>query len=200
VKIGFIGAGSIAQAVGTHLAKVGHDVMISNSRGPDSLTALATPLGLTAGTVKEAVDHEVVFLAVPWSKVPGALRAAGPLTDRVVVDTTNPLEAPTFTKADLGGRTSSEVVADLVPHAKVIKAFNHMTPESYGDGPAAGGGHKVLFHSSDHPDAHTVIAALIESLDYVPINLGTLAAGGALHEFPGGPLPARTFIELLPTA
>lgn len=200
MKIGFIGAGNIAQAVGAQLVKVGHDVMISNSRGPDSLTAVTTPPGLTAGTVEQAADHEVVFLAVPWSKVPGAMRAAGSLTDSILVDTTNPLEAPTFTKADLGGRTSSEVVADLVPDAQVIKAFNHMTPESYGEGPTAGGGRKLLFHSSDHADAHIVIAALIESLDYTPINLGTLAAGGALHEFPGGPLPARTFIELLPTA
>jgi predicted dinucleotide-binding enzyme len=120
------------------------------------------------------------------------------LTDRVLVDTTNPLEAPTFTKADLGGRTSSEVVAELAPNAQVIKAFNHMTPESYNDGALTSGGRKLLFHSSDHPDAHAVIAALIESLDYTPINLGALASGGALHEFPGGPLPARTFVEILP--
>ncbi len=200
MKIGFIGAGNIAQAVGTQLAAIGHDVTISNRRGTDTLAALATPLGLTAGTVAEAADHEVVFLAVPWSKVPAALNAAGDLTDRILVDTTNPLEAPTFTKADLGGLTSSEVIANLAPAAQVIKAFNHMTPESYAEGPIVSGGRKLLFHSSDHPDAHIVIAALIESLDYTPINLGTLAGGGALHEFPGGPLPARTFVEYIPTA
>lgn len=199
MKIGFIGAGDIARAVGTQLAKAGHEVTISNSRGPDSLAAIAAPLGLTAGTVEEAADHEVVFLSVPWSKVPSALRAAGDLTDRIVVDTTNPLEAPTFAKADLGDLTSSEVVAGLAPNAQVIKAFNHMTPESYGEGPGVAGGRKLLFHSSDHPDAHVVVAALIESLGYVPINLGTLAGGGALHEFPGGPLPARTFLEIAPT-
>lgn len=200
MKIGFIGAGNIAQAVGTQLAAVGHDVTISNSRGGDTLAALAAPLSLTAGTVAQAADHEVVFLTVPWGKVPAALDAAGDLTDRILVDTTNPLEAPTFTKADLGGLTSSEVIANLAPTAQVIKAFNHMTPESYADGPVVSGGRKLLFHSSDHPDAHTVIAALIESLDYTPINLGTLAGGGALHEFPGGPLPARTFIEYIPTS
>lgn len=198
MKIGFIGAGAIAQAVGHQLAKVGHDVTISNSRGPETLAGVADSLGLTAGAVEQVADHEVVFLAVPWSKVPGALHAAGDLTDRILVDTTNPLEAPTFTKADLGGRTSSEVVAGLVPAAQVIKAFNHMTPESYSEGALASGGRKLLFHSSDHPDAHTVVAALIESLDYTAINLGTLATGGALHEFPGGPLPARTFVEVLP--
>jgi 8-hydroxy-5-deazaflavin:NADPH oxidoreductase len=198
MKIGFIGAGAIAQAVGHQLVKVGHDVMISNSRGPGTLTPIAGSLGLTAGTVEQAADHEVVFLAVPWSKVPGALQAAGDITDRILVDTTNPLEAPTFTKADLGERTSSEVVADLAPNAQVIKAFNHMTPESYSEGALASGGRKLLFHSSDHPNAHTVVAALIESLDYTPINLGTLATGGALHESPGGPLPARTFVEILP--
>jgi len=198
MDIGFIGAGAIAQAVGHQLAKVGHDVAISNSRGPDTLTTMAAPLGLIAGTVAEAADREVVFLAVPWSKVPDALMAARDLTDRILVDTTNPLEAPAFTKADLGGRTSSEVIADLAPNSQVIKAFNHMTPESYSHGAVASGGRKLLFHSSDHADAHFVIAALIESLDYIPINLGALAAGGALHEFPGGPLPSRTFVEILP--
>lgn len=200
MKIGFIGAGNIAQAVGTQLAKVGHEVTISNTRGPHALATTAARLGLTPGTVEQAADHEVVFLAVPWSKVPAALRAAGELTDRILVDTTNPLEAPTFTKADLGGLTSSEVVANLATDAQVVKAFNHMTPESYGEGSTVEGSRKLLFHSSDHPDAHVVIAALIESLDYTPINLGTLAAGGVLHEFPGGPLPARTFVEILPTA
>ena len=82
MKIGFIGAGDIAKAVGTQLAKAGHEVVVSNSRGPDSLAAIAAPLGLTAGTVEEAAEHEVVFLSVPWSKVPSALRAAGDLTDR----------------------------------------------------------------------------------------------------------------------
>jgi 8-hydroxy-5-deazaflavin:NADPH oxidoreductase len=196
MNIGFIGAGAIARAIGTKLATVGHDVTISNSRGSGTLTALATSLGLTAGSVAEACDRDVVYLAVPWSKVPAALAAAGDLTDRILVDTTNPLEAPTFVKADLGGLTSSEVIAELARGAQVIKAFNHMSPESYDEGSDLAGGRKVLFHSSDHSEAHAAVAALIESLGYVPINLGALAGGGALHEFPGGPLPSRTFVEI----
>src|SRR5689334_22264854 len=130
MQIGFIGAGGIAQAIGGQLAKAGHDVTLSNSRGPESLATVAAALQVSAGTVAQAADNEVVFLAVNWTKNPVALQAAGDLTGRVLIDTTNPIEAPHFTKFDLGGRTSSEVVADLATGAHVVKAFNHMAPAS----------------------------------------------------------------------
>ncbi len=198
MKIGFIGAGAIAQAVGAQLASVGHDVVLSNSRGPETVAPLTVSSQLEAATVEQAADREVVFLAVNWSKIPVALHAAGDLSGRILVDTNNPLEAPDFVKADLGGRTSSEVVADLADGARVVKAFNHMAPASYTAGPWRNGAPQLLFHSSDHEDAHRVARGFIEQLGYVPINLGTLAIGGALHEFPGGPLSARTFVELNP--
>jgi predicted dinucleotide-binding enzyme len=198
IRIGFIGAGDLAQAIGGQLASAGHDVTLSNSRGPASLAATAAALGVSAGTVAAAAANPVVFLAVNWTKNSAALSAAGDLTGRILVDTTNPIEAPHFVRYDLAGRTSSEIVADLAPGAHVVKAFNHMTPASFRDGPRVDGAPKVLFHSSDYADAHQVAAALIEGIGYVPINLGPLISGGLLHEHPGGPLPARTFVEVRP--
>ncbi|MDF2829382.1 MAG: oxidoreductase coenzyme F420-dependent [Mycobacterium sp.] len=198
MKIGFIGAGAIAQAIGAQLARAGHRVILSNSRGPATLADVVRAPNLAAGTPDEAGAQEAVFLAVNWSKIPAALGAAGDLSGRVLIDTTNPLEAPDFVKADLGGRTSSEVVGAQAAGAHLVKAFNHMTPASYLSGPRRGGAPKLLFHSSDHDDAHDIAAALITDLGYMPIDLGPLAIGGALHEFPGGVFASRTFVELTP--
>lgn len=193
MKIGFIGAGMIGKAVSTQLAKAGHDVLVSNSRGPESLRDTFEPLGVTVGTVDEAVARDVVFLAVAWRNIPAALGGVD-LSGKILVDTNNPIVMPGFTRADTGGKTSSEVIADLAPGAHVVKAFNHMLFSSYDDGPMVDGSPKLLFHSSDHDDAHSVAETLISDLGYVPINLGALVAGGALHESPG-PLAGRTFVE-----
>lgn len=193
MKIGFIGAGMIGKAVSTQLAKAGHDVLVSNSRSPESLKETFAPLGISVGTVQEAASRDVVFIAVAWRDIPAALDGID-LSGKIVVDTNNPIIMPGFTRADTGGKTSSEVIADLAPGAHVVKAFNHMLSTSYDEGPLVDGAPKVLFHSSDHDDAHTLAKTLIEELGYVPINLGSLVTGGALHESPGA-LAGRVFVE-----
>lgn len=193
MNIGFIGAGMIGKAVSTQLAKAGHDVLISNSRGPETLTETFEPLGISVGTPAEAAARDVVFVAVAWRDIPAALGAVD-LSGKILVDTNNPIIMPGFTRADTGGKTSSEVIEELAPGAKVVKAFNHMLSTSYDDGPTVDGAPKVLFHSSDHDDAHAVAAQLIEDLGYVAINLGGLVTGGVLHESPGA-LAGRVFVE-----
>lgn len=197
MTVGFIGTGAIGGAVSALLASTGQRVVVSNSRGPASLQATAAKLGptVTAGTAVEAAEAHVVFVSVPWSKVPAALGAVPEWTGKILVDTTNPLEAPTFRKADLGGRTSSEVVATHAPGARVVKAFNHLTPASYAD-PRPLGGRRLLFVSGDSATAKSAVLDLIEPTGFVAIDLGGLADGGRLHEFPGGPLPARNFVEI----
>ncbi|WP_445168852.1 NADPH-dependent F420 reductase [Mycolicibacterium sp. Dal123E01] len=193
MKIGFIGAGMIGKALSTQFAKAGHDVVVSNSRGPESLRETFEPLGVSTGTVADAVARDVVFLAVAWRNIPAALESVD-LSGKTLVDTNNPIVMPGFTRADTGGRTSSEVIADLAPGAHVVKAFNHMLSTSYDEGAVVDGAPKVLFHSSDYDDAHAVAQTLIADLGYVPINLGELITGGALHESPG-PLAGRVFVE-----
>ena len=193
MKIGFIGAGMIGRAVSAQLAQAGHDVLVSNSRGPESLREIFEPLGVTVGTVGEAAARDVVFLAVAWPDIPAALKGVD-LSGKIVVDTNNPIVMPGFTRADTDGKTSSEVIADLANGAHVVKAFNHMLATSYDEGPLVDGAPKLLFHSSDHADAHAVARSLIEDLGYVPVDLGALITGGALHESPG-PLAGRVFVE-----
>ena len=193
MKIGFIGAGMIGKAVSTQLAKAGHDVLVSNSRGPESLRDTFEPLGISVGTIDDAAARDVVFLAVAWRDIPAALGGLD-LSGKILVDTNNPITMPGFVRADTGGKTSSEVIADLAQGAHIVKAFNHMLSTSYDEGPLVNGAPKVLFHSSDYDDAHAVAESLIQDLGYVPINLGALATGGALHESPG-PLAGRVFVE-----
>ncbi|QOZ06586.1 NADPH-dependent F420 reductase [Bradyrhizobium sp. CCBAU 51765] len=195
--IGIIGAGNIGRAIAQALARNGIAVTLSNSRGPDSLATTVAELGplVTAGTREEAASKEIVFVAVNWSKLPDALAGLPPFGGRIVVDANNPIEAPLFKPAELGGRASSEVFADLVPGARVVKAFNHLLPELLTADPAGEGGRRVLFYSGDEAGAKAAVGTLIEQLGFFGIDLGSLAIGGRLTQFPGGPLPALNLVK-----
>ena len=116
---------------------------------------------------------------------------------RIVVDANNPVEAPLFKPADLGGRVSSAVFADLAPGARVVKAFNHLRAEVLAADPRSHGGQRVLFYSGDDTAAKGEIAALIERLGFAGIDLGPLEVGGRLAQFPGGSLPNQNLIKII---
>lgn len=195
--IGIIGAGNIGRAIARAFARKGIATTLSNSRGPESLATAVADIGrlVTAGTREEAAAKDIVFVAVNWSKLPGALAGLPPFGGRIVVDANNPIEAPLFKPAELGGRASSEVFADLVPGARVVKAFNHLLSELLAADPTTDGGKRVLFYSGDDAGAKTAIGALIEQLGFFGIDLGSLAIGGRLTQFPGGPLPALNLVK-----
>src|SRR6266480_89164 len=101
-----------------------------------------------------------------------------------------------FKPVDLKGRVSSEVVADLLPGARVVKAFNHLRAEVLAGDPRADGGRRVLFYSGNDNAAKAEVAALIDRIDFVGIDLGSLAVGGKLAQFPGGPLPNQNLVKV----
>jgi predicted dinucleotide-binding enzyme len=197
MSIGIIGAGSIGGAFALALARARIKAIISNSRGPVSLQHLAAELGpsITAGTREEAARADVVLVAVNWSKLPSALSGLPPWNGRIVIDANNPIEAPLFKPVDLQGRASSEVFADWVPGARVVKAFNHLPPTLVAGDPRAEGGRRVLFYSGDDADAKAAVATIIERLGFFGLDLGSLAIGGRLVQFPGGPLPTHNFVR-----
>ena len=131
MTIGIIGSGAIGTAFARTLARAGIAATISNSRGPDSLKDLVRELGpsIKAGTREEAACADIVFVAVNWTKLPAALAGLRDWGGRIVIDANNPIEAPLFKPVDLQGRVSSQVVADLVRGARVVKAFNHLRAE-----------------------------------------------------------------------
>ncbi|CAN7674019.1 NADPH-dependent F420 reductase [Bosea sp. LjRoot90] len=196
-SIGIIGAGQIGTAFARTLAKAGIPATIANSRGPDSLVGLVRELGpvITAGTREQAAAADIVLVAVNWSKLPAALSGLPDWSGRIVIDANNPIEAPLFKPAELNGRSSSEIVAGLVPGARLVKAFNHLLAKLLESDPRAEGGSRVLFLSGDDAAAKAEVAGLIDRLGFFGIDLGPLAIGARLAQFPGGPLPVLNLVK-----
>lgn len=196
-SIGIIGAGNIAQGFAGHVAKAGYPVIISNSRGPESLADLVSTLGhgIKAGTVTDAAQADVVLLALPWQHLKEGLAGSPAWKGRIVIDATNFIVFPEFKPADLGDKTSSEVVAELVPGARVVKAFNTLDAAILAADPHEAGGQRVLFFSGDDKDAKETVGQLIKAIGFAGIDLGGLVSGGKLQQF-GGPLPSHNLIKL----
>jgi predicted dinucleotide-binding enzyme len=204
MKIGFIGAGPGAQTIAKHALAAGHQVVLSNSRGPESLAALVAELGsgAAAGTAKEAAEQDFVVLAVKWWDVQAALFSVGDWKGRILVDTSNRIASIQPLKlGDISGRTSSEIVADLAPGAKVVKAFNTV-PMSWISDFSSSKPKTAMFVSGDDAGAKKVVSDFIEEIGFYSLDLGSLAEGGRLQQT-GGPLVGvnLTFKErfVLPT-
>lgn len=196
-SIGIIGAGNIGRAIAGAFARNGIAATLSNSRGPESLADTIAAIGptITAGSREDAAAKDIVFVAVNWSKLPAALAGLPAFGGRIVVDANNPIEAPLFKPADLNGRTSSEIVAGMVPGARVIKAFNHLLAPLLVADPRREGGRRVLFYSGDDAGAKAEFGALIDRLGFFGIDLGALEIGARLVQFPGGPLPTLNLVK-----
>lgn len=198
MNIGIIGAGGIGLVFAAQAAKAGYEVILSNSRGPQSLIEIAQQLGrkVKAGTREEAASADVVVVAVQWQQLSSALAGLPAWNGRIVIDTTNPIVQPGFRVAELGDKTSSEVVASLVPGARAVKTANTLPPTLLGAEPSQAGGRRVLFVSGDDVEAKTDVSNILQKLGFATIDLGGLATGGRLQQFPGGPLPALNLVKL----
>ncbi len=198
MTIGIIGAGLIGAAFARRLAHANLPAILSNSRGPDSLADIVADIGgsTRAGTREEAAAQDLVLVAVNWSKLPTALRGLPDFGGRIVIDANNPIEAPTFQPADLHGRLSTEVFADYVPGARVVKAFNHLPAALLAEDPCAAGGRRVLFFAGSDAPAKAEVADLIERLGFHGIDLGLLNEGGRTISVPGGALTIQNLIRL----
>ena len=197
MTIGIIGAGNIGLAVATTLARAGIAAIIANSRGPDSLKESVQHLStIEAGTREEAARANVVLIAVNWTKLPAAVAGLPAWHGRIVIDANNPVEAPLFKRVELHGLVSSQVVAELVKGARLLKAFNHLRAAILVSDPRTEGGRRVLFYSGDDQSAKAEVGALIDRIGFAGIDLGPLALGGKLTQFPGGPLPNQNLVRI----
>ena len=188
--IGIIGAGRLGQAMATTALRAGRNVMLANSRGPGTLNSViaSLPDGASAGTVEQAAGARLVVLGVPW---PNVRDAVGGLTwsGQVVLDATND-----FSGGDPDGRTSSEVVAELLPGARVVKAGNTLGAPVLAADPHNAGGQRVMFVSGDDPDAKSAVVQLFEDAGFFTVDLGGLVAGGRMQQI-GGPLSGLNLIR-----
>jgi predicted dinucleotide-binding enzyme len=177
-SVGIIGAGRLGQAMARTALRAGRSVVIANSRGPESLASVVSALGdgVSAGTVDEAASAGIVVVAVPWDRVPEAVQGLN-WDGQVVIDATNDWGAD-----DLQGRTSSELVADLVAGARLVKAANTLGADVLGSDPHEACGDRVIFISGDDADAKADVVALFQDAGFAAIDLGDLATGGAMQQ------------------
>jgi predicted dinucleotide-binding enzyme len=195
MKVAVIGAGRMGTALTKLMVEAGHEVVLSNSRGPESLADLVAVIGgacIAADVVDAVADADVVVLATPWPNTQQAVAVVPDWTGKLVVDTTNNRRAPgPDGLIDIGGRISSEVVASYVPGARVVKAFNvnpiPMMAAALGSG---AGENNAVYIAGDDADAKADVAKLIASIGGEAIDTGDLHTGGRLQAT-GGPLSGR---------
>jgi predicted dinucleotide-binding enzyme len=181
MRIGILGTGNMADALGGQWIRRGHQVRIGG-RDLGRAAALARRIGASAGTLSEAAAFgDLLLLAVAYDAVPAVLSEAGALPGKVVVDCTNPLVPGRLTLAT-NGRSAAEQVADRAPEARVVKAFNlchvdvwRMTP------PVFAGRALAVPVCGDDPEAVGAVASLVDDIGCHPINAGGLERAGLLE-------------------
>lgn len=180
--IGFIGSGHIGSTLARLAIAAGNDVVMSNSRGPDTLAELVAELGPHA----RAASPDEAARAADIAVVTLPLRAVGsvpvaPLEGKVVIDTNNyyPQRDGHFPALDDESTTTAELLQAQLPTSRVVKAFNHIR---FGDlatqGQATGTpGRRALAIAGDDAEAKATVAALIDAFGYDVLDAGPLAEG-----------------------
>jgi len=191
-----IGSGAIGTALARQFARHDIPVAIANSRGAASIVPLADELGasIVPCSIDGALDADVIILAVPFTAVADAVKGHTDWAGKIVVDATNAIDFSDFSPADLGGRLSSDIVAEKVPGAALVKAFNTLPAAVLARDPATDDGNRVLFVSGNETSANAVVSELAARLGFAPITLGTLSGGGLLQQY-GGALMVHSLIK-----
>src|SRR6478752_3243961 len=180
--IGFIGSGNIGGTLAKLFATQGYDVVISNSRGPETLADLVAEIGdhARAATAQEAAEAgEVVVVSVPFLAVDQV--PVAPLAGKVVIDTNNYYfeRDGHVAEIDSGATTPSEALQAHLPESQVVKLFNaihsdHLATQGL---PAGTAGRRALPYAGDDVTAKETVAALAAEIGYDVVDVGPLAEG-----------------------
>jgi predicted dinucleotide-binding enzyme len=199
--IGFIGAGHIGSQVARLAISRGYPVVISNSRGPDTLAALVGELGPTARaatTVNAAKAGDIVVVSIPlknYRDVPVA-----PLEGKIVIDTNNyyPQRDGHIRELDDESTTTAELLQTHLPTSKVVKAFNHIyAAQLTTDGqPAGSRNRRALVIAGDNNEAKAVVTNLLDEFGFDTVDAGPLKEGWRIQRDTPGYGPRRTAEEL----
>jgi predicted dinucleotide-binding enzyme len=199
--IGFIGAGHIGSQLARLAVSRGYDVVISNSRGPETLSSLVAELGpkARAATPAEAAKAgDVVVVSIPlknYRRVPVA-----PLAGKIVIDTENyyPQRDGHIPELDNESTTVSELLQAHLPTSKVVKAFNHITAkELTTDGqPSGSKNRRAVVIAGDDPSAKTTVSQLIDEFGYDTVDAGPLKEGWRIQSGTPGYGPRRNAEQL----
>ena len=196
MRIGIIGAGHIGGTLAARFVASGHEVAISNSRGPETLAGLVA--GAQPMTAEDAERFgEVVVVSVPFGRYREVPFDA--VEGKVVIDTANyyPQRDGHIPELDDDSTTSSELLQTHLPGARVVKAFNAIVWTKLRDDgrPADDPDRLGIPISGDDEHAKRTVAELIDEIGFDAVDAGTLAEGGRRHQ-----VGARAYTQGLPTA
>jgi predicted dinucleotide-binding enzyme len=180
MKIGIIGAGFVGRAIGKLAVQSGHQVMLSNARGPHTLFSLPYALGCEIGTVDEAAAFgEIVVVAVPlaaYRSVP-----VEPLAGKVVIDTDNyyPERDGQIDELDRQQTTTSELLARHLPSSRIVKAFNAIPmPDLETEGrPVGAPDRRAVPIAGDDAEGKAIATRLLDEFGFDAVDAGPLSQG-----------------------
>jgi predicted dinucleotide-binding enzyme len=197
MKIGIIGAGNIGSNVARLFVESGNEVVISNSRGPETLQNLVAELGHRAKAVHiddAAKFGDVVFVSIPFGKFKQLPAEA--FAGKIVIDSNNyyPSRDGNFSEIDQGKITSSELLAAHLRGARVVKAFNTIRSEhlkSQGGINLSREDRRAIFIAGDDLKAKQIVSKLIDEIGFSAVDTGSLREGGKTQE-PGSVIYDKT--------
>jgi len=186
MKIGIIGTGAMARAIGKHAVDAGYSVMLSNTRGKSGAESVAQAIGALAGSAQEAAAYgDLVVLAVPLHAYRSLPEKE--LTGKVVVDPLNyfPRWNGVIDVLERGELTTSELLAQQLPGARVVKALNSITAEDLlKDARSAGATERrAMPIASDDADAKSIVCEFVNKLGFEPVDAGGLAESWRFERF-----------------
>jgi hypothetical protein len=202
--IGFIGSGKIGSQLARLAVAQGHDVVLSNSRGPETLADLVAELGphARAATPAEAATAaDIAVVTIPLRAIDTV--PVAPLAGKIVIDTNNyyPVRDGQIAELDSEGTTVSELLQRHLPTSKVVKAFNHiMFSQLTTDGrPAGTPGRRALVIAGDDAGALATVAGLIDSFGFDAVEVSPLSEGWRIQRGTPGYVTKET-AETMPAA
>jgi predicted dinucleotide-binding enzyme len=199
--IGFMGSGHIGSQLARLAIANGYDVVMSNSRGPDTLSDLVAELGsrATAATAQGAAEAgDLVVVTIPlknYGEVP-----VGPLAGKIVIDTNNyyPARDGHIPELDNESTTTAELLQAHLPKSKVVKAFNHIYAAeltTHGQ-PAGTPNRRALVIAGDDSNAKATVTKLLDAFGFDTVDAGPLKEGWRIQRDTPGYGPRRTATEL----
>ena len=198
---GFIGSGHIGSQLARLLVARGHDVVMSNSRDPQTLSGLIAELGpqaRAASPAEAAAAAEIAVVTIPLKAIDSV--PVEPLAGKVVIDTNNyyPARDGQIPELDDESTTTAELLQRHLPTSKVVKAFNHiMAAQLTTDGqPAGTPDRRALAVVGDDADARARVAALVDSFGFDPVEVSPLSEGWRIQRDTPGYVARHTAASL----